>query len=1511
MTNAVSIMNAESILDRRVGERRDEELERLQSAVRATALWDVVHRPSSRGVFRGRIRSAARSLARLEIKLARLKETRGTVSLKREAGHAALLELCSHRKTLRMALFAVNGEGRVVDGLPRVVRAEGQEEPRPAALARVYLEAVDDVFDAPSLTAFLRILQAQEPLTLDELWNFAAFLQFELLESLLHDVHELWRVKQPGAGPAFAERIRSLRMIQGADWAATIEPLIAFEETLLQDPCGAYGKMDFDSREFYRKRVAFIARHSDYTESEVAQTLLDLAQQGGQRRNGDERMQRRCAHVGYYLVDNGLPQLAEKVGFHPPAGWRLRQWLRANAEDFYIGGILILSLVFLALVLFPVLPKFAALVPLMLALLALLSPAMQDAVDLVNNCVTALLDPEPLPRLDFRKGIPRDCATLVAVPALLLNEEQVRALVTHLEVHYLANRDASLHFGLLTDLPDSVTKPRERDSHPLVDLAVHLIEELNEKYGSPRSTPFLLLHRHRIFNQRQGVWMSWERKRGKLLDLNRLLAGELDAFPIKVGRMEELDGVRYILTLDADTQLPRGAAARLAGTIAHPLNQAIIDPRLGIVTMGYGILQPRVGISVRSAARSRLARIFSCRSGSDVYSRAVSDAYQDLFREGIFTGKGIYEVATLHAVLNHRFPRNALLSHDLIEGAYARAGLVSDVELIDDYPPHYSAYSRRQHRWVRGDWQIAQWMFSNVPDESGQREKNPISAISRWKIFDNLRRSLVDPCLLILLVAGWLGLPGGPGYWTLATLCLMFFPAAIQFAFAAGRRIAAGRTGELGETVEDLGRTLLLALLRLVLLLHQALLTCDAVFRSLFRRFISGERLLEWETSAQSELKDTPRAAADRYLGATFLTAAGLAVLIRLVHSGKFALAYAAPILVAWAISSFVAAWLNRPARVRPNLARADSEFLLCHALRIWRYFHQFSSARHNYLIPDNVQEEGREEAARVSPTNLGLLLNAGQAACALGFLTTPEFAARTGRSLGAIQRLDKFRGNLYNWYETETLRPASDAPFVSSVDSGNLVASLYTLKTGARELRRKPLLGMDLFRGLRAHWRILRAEKGRPHGLAWRRLPRPGAGVDAWIDWLPRAEAALTAAAKSRRAEQDGQGWLEEALQRLNALRDLLRDYLPWLLPEYRPLREHLGFDFGEAGAADSIEDALRVAEGLSCRFAGEWAAPAVNAELKDLALQLRESARRAGENLRALEASLDAIEQDAERLAEATEFGFYVHSDRELLSIGCSAGGAKLEKACYDLFASEARMATFLAIARGDLPQQSWFKLERERAYAFGRFVAYSWTGTMFEYLMPGLWMHSHEGTLAERIEAGCVFVQRAAARALHVPWGISESGRALRDDAGHLGYQAFGIPQVALSNEATAGPVVSPYSTFLALNVDQASAIENLRRMESQGWVGAYGFYEAADYSVGHRAPVLVREWMAHHQGMSLLAITNLLQDNLVRRWFHANPIVQATELLLAEIPPSVAVLKARQRQLAEKLSPAAIC
>ncbi len=1475
----------------------------LRAQARADAAgWHASRNPRGASGLRARVDAARAALDALVRKLDALPQPGG-----QEGRTDPLLVLRENPRLLRSALNEVATGRKVLERLPRLApesEGDGEGLPRALAVAAGYFRGTANAWDAKAFPVYISEVQEREPLELQELWSLSSLMKFHLMEQAVSEGEAVLAAGIPrGLNPVIQTCLKSLRELGYADWSVVGEPLIVFDQVLREDPAGAYPRMDFNSREAYRKRTAQLSRYADLTEIEVAREALRLARQAQDRSIVDPRVYLRESHIGYYLIDGGVDDLSHAIGYRPPFVERVRITAKRDADLFYIAPIEILSVLLIAALLLPLVPGSPNFGALILAFLLLILPVTQGIVDLVNNIVTSIFEARALPKLEFQKaGIPSDCSTLVAVPTLLMNEKQLRELVAELEVRYLANQDPHLHFGLITDLPDAVTRPREKDADPLVDLAVELISELNVRYRGQRGGCFVLFHRHRIFNARQGVWMGWERKRGKLLDLNKYLEGVFDAFPVKAGGIKEVQSVRYIITLDSDTQLPRGTAAAMIGAMAHPLNRAVIDPKRRIVTAGYGILQPRVGVSVQSASRSRLAALFSGQTGFDIYTRAVSDVYQDLYGEGIFTGKGIYEIATLHAVLDRRFPRNALLSHDLIEGAYARAGLATDIEVIDDYPSHYSAYTRRKHRWVRGDWQIVQWLFKAVPDETRNRVRNPISTISRWKIFDNLRRSLVEPFTMFLFIAGWFGLEGGPLYWTVLTLLLMFLPTIVQFVFSLGRAFASDQAGAVGEAVQGAGQAAIITLLNVVFLPHSTFLSLDAILRSLIRRFITGQRLLEWETAAEAEAgkRVTP---VDRYLAASPIFALCIAALIYLRK--PHALFIALPVLILWGCASAITAWLNKPPREdRLALKSAEVSFLEEHALRIWRYFYQFGGAQHHYLVPDNVEEHELFEAARVSPTNLGLLLNARQAAVEFGWLTVSEFSELTTATLDTFNRLAKYRGHLYNWYNTHTLEPIHPIT-VSSVDSGNFVASLYTLRMGAGELLQRPLIEDRLFSGLRTQFRVSE--------LADASFPADSSSLDTLLRWvLDRAHLQSSIETMDHSEEMqfsEQRWWRDEHTVRILAIARLVHELEPWLLPQFEPLRSVAELGLAGELAHPRLQNAGTYAIQLDNSLQRFWATRESGGDSAHfvLAEQLRALLPAAAANLHTLSESVARCSSDAFRLATETDFAFLVLKDRQMLSIGYEVERQELHTAAYDMLASEARIAAFISVAQGDMEQQSWFKMGRTHTLAFGHAVLLSWTGTMFEYLMPNLWMRSYPDTLMARTLTGVVAVQKAYARKHGLPWGISESGYAEVDDGGHYHYKAFGIPEIALKWDATAGPVVSPYSSYLALGIDRDEALRNLHAMTKAGWGGAYGLYEAIDYIQGKERPRLVKEWMAHHQGMSLMALLNLLHDDACKRWFHANPHLQATELLLHEKPIREAALKEEVQQPTRKAEP----
>ncbi len=1405
-----------------------------------------------------------------------------------------LLWLRDNKQQLSSATRGVGTELGPLTHLPHVTSRD-EIMPRVLAIAQAFLEETDTTFFETKFAEFCLAFEEVTPLEFHEIGALVPALKLVLLEKIAARGSSLVNDPTKKPGKRVTTCIRSLENVTQASWMDVLERLVPFDGILRNDPAGAYAGMDVESRNVYRERVSRIAQRSDRTELEVAEAALTLARQAHERKYRDPRIGLRESHIGFYLIAEGTELLCERVGFHPTFGERLRTWLRKHPDEFLLFGISALTLAIITGTLFLLTPPTTSPLLVLLSMLILFLPSSQAAVELMNYVITNLMPVKALPKLDFSKGVPDDCVTLVAIPTLLLNEKQVHTLVEDLEVRFLGNHDRNIHFALVSDLPDSNQPSPEESS--LVALCSKLIGELNERYSRNSMGSFFLLHRHRVYNPRERGWMGWERKRGKLLDLNQLLRNQFDSFPVKVGDLSILPKVRFVITLDSDTELPRGSADRMVGAIAHPLNQAIIDPVKNIVVAGYGILQPRVGVSVQSSTRSRLAAIFAGETGLDPYTRAISDVYQDLYGEGTFTGKGIYEVDTMFRVLNRRFPRNALLSHDLIEGAYARAGLATDVVVIEDYPSHFSAYNRRKHRWLRGDWQIVQWLADLVPDESGARVPNPISLVSRWKILDNLRRSLVEPATFALLLFGWLVM-GHPVLWTLATICILFVPAWVELGFGLVRAVAARQPRMAADAFINLFSANFAVLLELTLLAHQTLLSLDAVVRALVRRMVTRRRLLEWETAAQAEMGER-RTPVDRYIDWMPFLAISLGLLIWLVRPQS--LLAASPILALWACSKLLVTWLNSsPLEPAPELERRDVRLLRKTALHIWRYFAEFSNQEHNWLVPDNI-EAPRKVAASVSPTNVGLLLNARQVAAEFGYLTVPEMAALTRKTLDTIFRLRKYRGHLLNWYETRTLE-AKPPFFVSSVDSGNLVASLWTLQQGCLDRLQRPVLSRALAEGLLDHLRTLVNLRALPKRVL-SRCEKEFQGTELQRkDWLTSIlnfpEEALDE--ENPRAKSDDSSdiaWFrQETHLRLKNIRELVQAYVPWKLPEFAALTKELsaGRALNDDLPLEQLPDLISELEIRldRLRIPDQNAAGKENAEaaarLSPMLTEARQNALHLIENLR-------QISEQARTLANAMDFRFLLDKQRLLLSVGFDAGSEELQPYCYNLLATEPRTAVFIAIAKEDIPQDCWFRLDRPFTSDHGRPVLLSWTGTMFEYLMPSIWMRNYPNTLLDRAVVAAVRSQQAYAIEKRILWGISESACAKRNEAGDYHYEAFGVPSLALRKTGEEPVVVSPYSTLLALDVDPKGALANLHRMDTLGWFGSYGFYEAADYTNSRRRLLparyeLVLSWMVHHQGMSLLSLANFLCDNVVQRWFHSDRRVQATELLLQEKPVS---------------------
>jgi len=1362
----------------------------------------------------------------------------------------------------------------------RQLHQTSQGEPRIYRIVSAWLASAPGVIDNDVLLPFAKVLRETEPLNFDELWAFAPILRFAVVERLCANLDSERLV---------AGCVRTLWALEAISWKGFVETASRTEAALRQDPGGVYARMDLPTRDRYRLELNRIASHAKLTEEEVAKAAIGRAVQA--RDAGDSDI--RKFHVGWYLIGPGAKDFRRSLGCKPALGSWLADLPQSCPNLFYAAAVL-----FLMALLMWGFEWFSQPAWWMVALL--LIPASQAALEIANALFSRLLSPRFIPSMDFLNAIPDDCKTMVVVPTLLLSDSNCAKLLRDLEIRYLANRDRNLFFALLTDFADADTP--ETDADGVLTSCVNGIGELNERYGSGDRGPFYLLHRARRWNPGERKWMGYERKRGKLNDLNHLLLGRDNWFQTIVGDPARLVEIRYVITLDTDTQLPRDTAAKMVAAMAHPLNLPILDAATKTVTEGHALLRPQVAVSVDSAQRSWIARIFSGQAGFDPYSAAVSDLYHDLHGAASFTGKGIYDVYAFDAAVGERFPENAILSHDLIEGEHARTGLMN-VELVEDFPATYGAFSKRKHRWVRGDWQLLPWLFARPPVFGGRAAKNPLSALSRWKIVDNLRRSLLEISLLFLLPAGWLG-TAHQARWTLAVLLLLQVPfyadMFMSIVRAPERRFWKAFSKSLGGRFLASHRD---TLLNLVFIPHQACLMADAILRTLWRRHISHASLLEWETMAQSEV-----VGAARYtLFDVYLYFSSLIWLPFIFLAGLFPI----PVLLIcalWIVAPLAVGWLNEPLPKSAAITPKDRAFLREAALRTWRYFADHSWEEQHWLIPDNVQESPALATHHISPTNLGMSLTAQLAAHDFGYLSVDELSSSLQRILHSLEELPRYRGHFFNWYDTVTLRPLPPQ-YVSSVDSGNLAASLTALRQGCLLLLQQPILEPGTLQGLRDHVLRLRDEvpydsrtfsRMKLFGSLLRQLECEPKDLFYWEavltesrDLLRRIQATLVSV-HARHNSEELRYWERLLAERMDAALQQLYRLAPWLAPALEPeLRVCMRDDtftpliaelsrvpaLGELPESyDRIRDRLR--ERLS-------SARPLYPMLGDILEQLLRELPAARAFALELANRFQGIAAAAQRYFDDMDFSFLFDENRQLLSIGFNLEAGCCDQSYYDLLASEARTAVFLAIAKGDIPRQTWLRLGRKLTAYRDQVTLLAWSGTMFEYLMPLLHLRCYAGTLLDRSLRAAVRIQQAYAQERRVPWGISEAAHAERDERGQYQYHAFGVPPLSSSGEEAKRMVIAPYASMLALMIDPVRATANLRAMAAKGWWTRHGFFESIDYSRG--APEVVQCFMAHHQGMALLAIDNALLGNRMQERFHHDPLVQSTEFLLEERMP----------------------
>jgi len=1429
--------------------------------------------------------------------------------------------------------------------LPKLTSPPYQGYTRAYLIAREFLSAHQYQVNIGTLSSLLDRLQDQVQLTMGEIWALPVFLRLVLLDALARSLEKVVRLRDQTPLPTpplemevstdevVASAITGLRALDDTDWKEFFEDVNRVDRMLRQDPAGVYERMDFSSRDLYRDRVEEISRRAGVGEDQVVEAALDLAREAAQALQeaetaGDRDL--RPAHIGYYLISDGAAALRRRLGYRLSARESLAEWALSHPGLLYLGSIGLFAAAFLFTAVRLAMAYQAPGWQLALVLLLALAPALTVGTSLTNWLFTRLRTPSRLPKLEWKEGIPAEEAALVAVPALLTSQAEVESLLRQLEMHYLRNASPNLFFALLSDFADAPSEHMPEDE-PLLEAAEKGIEQLNERYRHPDgSRPFVLLHRQRRWNPSEGVWMGWERKRGKLHELNRLLRGESGlSFARISGGIEALGAIRYVISLDADTQLPPESALRLVGTMAHPLNRPVFRPGTDEIVAGYSILQPRIEISPRSANRTRFSRIYAGDTGLDLYTLAVSDVYQDWFGEGIFVGKGIYDVDAFERSVRGMIPENTLLSHDLLEGLLGRAGLVTDVTMVEDYPDNYFAYVRRQHRWIRGDWQLLPWLLSR------RRSGGKLGPIDRWKIIDNLRRSLLAPALMFFLTLAWAVLPGPLWAWTLLAVGSLAVPmltsligGAVQLAQGEG---AAG----VGRTV---GLDMLRWMLAVVFLPFEALNALDAIGVTLYRLLISRRHLLEWTTAAQTVrlVRSLPaRVVAWVEMTVAILWVLAVAVLVGLLRPG--ALWAAAPLLLLWIASPQIGVILNQaPPRRQETLTPEEMEELRLIARRTWSFFERFVGPEDHWLPPDHFQEWPVGQVAhRTSPTNIGLLLTSTLGAFALGYIDQFMLSARLKQTFDTMDKLERYRGHFLNWIDTVTLQPLTPR-YISTVDSGNLAASLIVTAQSLREV-----IESQVFRGQR--WEglldtlslLLEALKSLPagedlqpiedeirrvkevireaipHPERWWELYRQLSGVrwqevkKALAEYIREHEDELNPAVladlaqTSQLVEMIYQGidrtihelvpWLPllqdppEALRRVEMAGWL--EFLRTALP-YRPALGEIGRHVQEA------EEVIRELRG--------WLAdhPELGAtdEVEDWLGQVEEAMRRAAASAEALTGAYQTIIQRAECFVEEMDFTFLYDPQKRIFSIGYNLDAATMDRNYYDLLASEARIASLIAIAKGDAPPEHWLHLNRPMTRVGDLRVLLSWSATMFEYLMPPLFLRAYPETLLEQSAQGAVLRQIEYGREIGLPWGISESGFYRFDANQNYQYRAFGVPGLGFKRGLSDDRVIAPYASLMAVRYQPRSVIRNARRLADLGLLGRYGFYEAVDFTrsrmmVGQEYGI-VRSFMSHHQGMILMALVDFLKDGLFVRRMHSDPRIRAVELLLQEqVPHSV--------------------
>ncbi|MBA3815306.1 MAG: protein ndvB [Parachlamydiaceae bacterium] len=1454
--------------------------------------------------------------------------------------------------------------------LPTIIEGSYLGLPRIYLVAKELINATANRLNHDNIIAFLNSYQAVSPLTIGELWALSLMLRFRLIENLQYlavhidrrlcegELAGLWgnrllnvARREPEALPkfldllakecpkpsehfaeelmdhlfdeeavlpllrkwfeekfnksisdvihreqvdksveqvSFSSAVISLITLSQLSWQVIFEATSVVDQILGKDPDATYLKMDFATRDRYRQALEEISKHSHASETQVARLALEKAELG---REGVEK------HVGYYLIDQGRSAIEDQVQYYPHIIIRIRRWILKNPTLTYLSTVGLTTFLIEIGLFYLLQASGANLSETAIVLFFALLISSEYCIQIINYIISRFIPPFILPKLAFESSLPAHCKTFVVVPTLLSSTQTISDNLNRLEIHYLANKDPSMLFGLFVDFKDAAEQ-RTPSDQSLLDEMIQGIKKLENKYGKDT---FFLLHRERVWNQNEGVWMGWERKRGKLEILNRyLITPDNSDINLLVGSKESLANIIYVITLDSDTELPKDSAKKLVATLAHPLNA----PRLssnGTLERGYAILQPRVSTNFIQSKRSYFTYIFSDETTTDPYNLASSNLYEDLWHEGTYHGKGIYDIKSFESLLRGKFPEGQILSHDLIEGCYAKVAFTSDILLLDSFPEDYLTWSNRLHRWMRGDWQIIDWLFPKVRNGSGQKTSNTLSIIDRWKIFDNLRRALLPVFSLTVLLLGWF-VSSQPLFWSLFVVVMYFVPFIISTLSNA-----------FTYAYKDIGIDALRAILNVTLIPQQAWLSIDAFVRTLYRRHISHRHLLQW----QSGLRSDPAQHTKFILKLSCVSMLAIVLCAILIELGLTSAFWAAlPLCILWIVSPLIIYVLDAYSFAEPSkqLSLVDQMFLRHIARKTWRYFDDFVGPQSNWLPPDNYQAALQVEVApRTSPTNIGLWLLCVLSAKDFHYITTDDGIDRLIATFQTIRKLEQFEGHLLNWYDIITLNPLYPR-YVSTVDSGNLLASLWTAIQGIDEIAQQPILPLSLFDGLRDTFDLLSLQTSTKNISLKNRLGKikniiyfSPLNLPSVIKSIREALREVQELITLEKIESDeGAYWAKKLDEQLHEWDATIIRYFSWIdiLNEVSPNEQNqIDPQFSHfcnilfkspvslvTLASNNLNVEIeRIHSILNNKIDSNHPLHKWKQRLQDA---LNGAQWLAGEKLGQIQELLSQVD----RLSEEKNMKFLYNTDRKLFSIGYHVDDCKLDNSYYDLLASEARISSLVSIAKGDIPQEHWWALGRSYHIVYGQKALLSWGGTMFEYLMPLLFNEPHSESLLGQACQSAVACQIAYGNLRGIPWGISEAAFSEIDVRKTYQYRSFGVPGLGFKRDLEEDLVVSPYSSALALAISPNEAVANMRRLAKKQYnmLGIYGYYESIDFTrqqgpQGERG-VIVYAYMAHHQGMSLMAINNLLNDHIIPKRFHADPRIAGVEALLCERVPS---------------------